>query len=122
VKKTELKRKTPLKSKSGFKRKTTPKSKIRESAEGRECQVRIPGVCNGNPSSSSLAHLNGGGMGQKVSDFQGAYCCDDCHAVHDGRVQSLGTPYVLKCFHLEAVIRTQQILFNEGLIKTPGSK
>ncbi|HFR8650170.1 TPA: nuclease domain-containing protein [Escherichia coli] len=30
---------------------------LRKAARGRECQVRIPGVCNGNPDTSVLAHI-----------------------------------------------------------------
>lgn len=30
---------------------------LRKAARGRECQVRIPGVCNGNPETSVLAHI-----------------------------------------------------------------
>jgi hypothetical protein len=105
-----------------MKRKSSSPSKIRKAAIGQCCEVRIPGVCKGNPQTTILAHLNGAGMGMKCHDFQGAFCCDHCHNVLDGRVQSDYTPVMIKLFHLEAVIRTQQILFNEGLIKTPGSK
>ena len=30
---------------------------LRKAARSRECQVRIPGVCNGNPETSVLAHI-----------------------------------------------------------------
>lgn len=30
---------------------------LRKAARGRECQVRIPGVCNGNPETTILAHI-----------------------------------------------------------------
>ncbi len=30
---------------------------LRKAARGRECQVRIPGVCNGNPETTVLAHI-----------------------------------------------------------------
>ena len=30
---------------------------LRKAARGRECQVRIPGVCNGNSETSVLAHI-----------------------------------------------------------------
>ena len=89
---------------------------LRESARGRECQVRIENVCSFNPETTVLAHLNGAGMGQKVSDIHGAFCCNDCHSVIDGRrFESLGREE-LKLFHLEAVIRTQEIWLEEGLI------
>lgn len=102
--------------------KSSKPSKIRKSAQGQCCMVRIPDVCSFNPETTVLAHVNGAGMGQKAHDFQGAYCCDKCHAVIDGRAKSDYTPVMIKLFHLEGVLRTQQLLFCEGLIKTPGSK
>ena len=38
-------------------------SKLRKLARDRECQVRIPGICNHNPETTVLAHLGGAGMG-----------------------------------------------------------
>lgn len=58
-------------------------SKIRKSAKGQDCQVRIPGICNFNSETVVLSHLNGGGMGMKNPDWQGAYCCSACHDVLD---------------------------------------
>jgi len=95
-------------------------SKLRKSAKGRECQIRIQGVCNGNPETTVLAHLNGGGMGMKRSDIHGAYACSACHDVVDGRQDYGGfiyTPEAIKRMHLEGVIRTQEIMLREGLIK-----
>jgi hypothetical protein len=119
--KTPLKSKSTLKSKTGFKKKSSPNSMIRLAAEGQECQVRLPGICNGNSASTVLAHMNGAGMAQKAPDFQGSHCCDDCHDVIDGRVQSLANKDTLKLFLLEGIMRTQYINYCDGLIKTPGS-
>lgn len=99
-------------------------SKYTRSARGQECQVRIPGVCNGNPETTVLAHLNGAGMGMKHADIHGAYACSSCHDVIDGRrIINTGNGlskyagYELKKMHLEGVIRTQQIMIKEGLLK-----
>ncbi|HCN8935740.1 TPA: DUF1364 family protein, partial [Escherichia coli] len=35
---------------------------LRKAARGRECQVRIPGVCNGNSETSVLAHIRLAGL------------------------------------------------------------
>ena len=35
---------------------------LRKAARGRECQVRIPGICNGNPETSVLAHIRLAGL------------------------------------------------------------
>ena len=54
-------------------------SKLRESAKGQPCMVRIPGVCNGNPETTVLAHLNGGGMGMKNPDFFASFSLSLIH-------------------------------------------
>ena len=37
-------------------------SKLRKSAKGQLCLVRLPGVCNHNAETTVLAHLGGAGM------------------------------------------------------------
>jgi len=44
------------------------KSKIRASAKGEDCQVRVEGVCNFNPETTILAHLGGTDNDWDVSD------------------------------------------------------
>ena len=92
-------------------------SKIRKFAKGQECQVRIPGVCNGNPETTVLAHLNGGGMGRKKHDIHGAFCCSDCHAALDGQTKTNYMFDLLELWHRQGVERTQDILLREGLIQ-----
>ena len=91
-------------------------SKIRQSAKGQDCQVRLAGICNRNPDTVVLAHLNGAGMAMKHEDIFGAYACSDCHDAIDGRVPMLDKEYV-RLAHLEAMVRTQKILLTMGLIK-----
>ena len=91
-------------------------SKITKSAKDKHCTVRIPGVCNYDASTTVLAHLNGGGMGKKHNDIHGAYCCSSCHDVLDGRVKSEWPAEMLKLWHLEAVIKSQIIMLEEGVI------
>lgn len=61
--------------------------KVRESARGQDCTVRIPGTCNFNPETTVLAHLPCGqkGMGMKGFDTVAVYACSACHDVLDGR-------------------------------------
>jgi hypothetical protein len=91
-------------------------TKLTRSAHGQECQVRLPGICNWNPATVVLAHLNGAGMGIKHSDIHGAYACSDCHAAIDGGVKAKFEKEWLKLWHLEGVIRTQKIMLELGLI------
>ena len=90
-------------------------SKLRKSAKGRECQVRMGGICNGNPETVVLCHLNGGGMGTKHPDLFAAFACSSCHDEADGRTMICDRDWVKKCFY-EGIFRTQAIWIKEGLI------
>lgn len=97
-------------------------SKIRKSAQGQDCQVRIPGVCNFNPETTVLAHKGGAGMGTKSHDIQGAYCCSACHDAVDGRGQvPWNKKQEIENAFYEGIFRTQLILIEKGLIKVQGS-
>lgn len=91
-------------------------SKLRKSARGQDCLVRIPGHCNHNPETTVLGHLAGGGMGAKVPDLFSAFVCYNCHGVLDGHIKSEFTRDELKLMHLEGMVRTQQYWLDEGLI------
>ena len=94
-------------------------NKLRQSAKGQECLVRIPGVCNRRTETVVLAHLSGGGMGMKVSDLHGAFCCSSCHDLLDGRVSRSSHGYegdMLKLMHYEGVKRTQEYWLAFGYI------
>ena len=49
--------------------------------------LRLPGICNGNPETTVLAHIRRGfyGMGTKPPDWCGVWCCSDCHDAYDRR-------------------------------------
>ena len=91
-------------------------SKITQSAKGEECQVRVPNVCNGNNETVVLAHLNGGGIGAKYHDIHGAYCCIACHTWLDGGYAKHTPREIRDLYHLQGMVRTQQILIKKGLI------
>lgn len=93
-------------------------SKLTKSARGRECQVRIPGICNGNPETTVLAHYRLAGtcgMGIKPHDMLGAWACSSCHDEIDRRTRRIDADSAALA-HLEGVIRTQSILLKEGVI------
>ena len=79
VKIENVKQKTPVR----------VQQKIRDSARGEDCLVRITGACTGNPEhtiwSHAPLHSAGKGMGIKAVDVAGAYCCTACDAVVDGQ-------------------------------------
>lgn len=93
--------------------------KYTRSARGKPCQVRIPGVCKPAPENETtvLAHINGGGMASKHYNCHGAYACDACHTWLDrGYVETDTDRATRDLLHLEAVIRTQIIMIEEGVL------
>jgi len=78
--------------------------------------VRLPGICNFNPETTVLAHLNGGGMGTKKHDIFGAFCCSSCHDECDRRTMKMDKDYVELAFR-QGVERTQLYWLQIGYIK-----
>ena len=92
--------------------KTTP---ARKAARGQECQIRIPGICNGDPETTVLAHYRMQpycGAGFKPDDVVfGAYSCSSCHDASDFRAKSKEfTEYEIRLMHAEGVLRTQMLI------------
>lgn len=112
MKRTELKRKTPLRAKASTRQTDTqpaassdgekPETKrrglrnrgprmspIRKSARNEECLIQLPGAGFHDPATTVLCHSNqlaaGKGMGLKAPDTAAAYGCHYCHDVVDGR-------------------------------------
>jgi Protein of unknown function (DUF1364) len=72
--------------------------------------VRIPGICNGDPETTVLAHyrLSGvSGIGFKAPDICGAWACSGCHAYVDSHHEA-------KLMLAEGVIRTLDALNDLG--------
>ncbi|OOF56160.1 hypothetical protein BKK56_04045 [Rodentibacter genomosp. 2] len=90
------------------------KINYRKEAKDRECQVRLPGICNFNPETTVLAHYRlHSGVALKPDDIQGAWACSACHDECDRRTRKMDTEYV-RLAHAEGVFRTQAILRREG--------
>lgn len=98
---------------------------LRDHANGENCEVRIPGVCNRRQDTTVLAHLRMAGitgMSQKSFDWFGAHCCSACHDVVDGRVQLDDDhkellPQSVREMFLDGIIRTQYKLLKNGTVK-----
>ena len=94
--------------------------KYTRSARGKDCTIRIPGHCKPAPDNETtvLCHVNGGGMASKHHNMHGAYGCNVCHDIVDGRhpVREFSHDDI-KLMHLEGVIRTQIIMIDEGILK-----
>jgi hypothetical protein len=95
-------------------------TKLTKAARGRDCQIRVPGVCNGDPETTVLAHfrMSGtrSGMGIKPHDLQGAWSCSACHDAVDARSRTEFSHDELRLMHLEGVLRTLDVLVNEGKV------
>lgn len=95
-------------------------SNLRELARGRECQVRLPSICNFNPETTVLAHYRLAGTcgtGIKPPDFLGAHCCSSCHAACDGATRTDFTHGELRLALAEGVFRTQMLAIKLGKLK-----
>lgn len=82
---------------------------LRRLAKGKECQVRIPNICNHNRETTVLAHIRMKGLtgvGMKANDLLGAWCCSSCHDAIDLRVKSRYTKEQLELMHAQGVFRT----------------
>ena len=104
---------------SYIKRKAPKTSAIRRSAKGEECTINLYGVCSHQTETVVLCHENGGGMGMKTPDENGAYGCHACHMVVDMQHPLpawLTRDYVNRQFEL-AQEKTRQKLIAKGLIK-----
>lgn len=105
--------------------------KLKNEARDRECQVRYPGICNGDRETVVLAHPNeksvfGVGTGQKPDDIFGAHCCSACHDIYDQRhtIPNDHPAYRLNVWEIkimfyQGIFRTQNILLEENKIIIP---
>lgn len=55
--------------------------KVRESAKGETCTLRLPNICDRDPEKVMLCHINSfrKGVGNKSHDIHGYYGCYSCH-------------------------------------------
>lgn len=89
---------------------------LRKYAMGKPCLIRVPGVCNHNPETTVLCHLNGAGLAVKHHDLFGAWGCSNCHDAVDGRMKLPLKRSYLELLHYEGMKRTQQQLLIDGVI------
>ena len=97
-------------------------SKITTFAKGRDCTVRIPGICNDNPETSVMSHVPNGlrfgkGLGKKPSDLLVAIICYECHRHVDGQTLSEYSKEYLEVSWWRGHGETLLLLEQEGIIQ-----
>ena len=99
--------------------KTTPlRSKaIRNAARGEQCQLQIPGVCNGDPATVVACHspLAEDRQGTKAPDHAVAFGCSDCHDHLDKRAGRISAEDQHYYFH-RGMVQTIARLIEMGII------
>lgn len=78
-------------------------------SKGQACTLRIPGICNGDTTTTIPAHIRDRhkGGGNKASDISVANACFACHAKLDGQ---LGAPLSELEWHVYALRGLQETL------------
>jgi len=96
---------------------------IRDSAAGEPCTFQIPGVCNGNWSTTVLCHLpdESHGWARKADDLSSGFGCSACHDVIDGRVPHQFEPGENDWYMRRANIRTLRRMRDLGLLEIKGA-
>lgn len=96
--------------------------RITQSARGEECDIRIPGVCNHDSTTTVWSHFpglaGGRGMGLKSNDLCGVYSCFACHEVVDMRAPTpaeMSRSEVMLCWH-EGHLRSLIKLAIKGIV------
>lgn len=86
--------------------------KLRDSARGQECTLRLVNVCNWNPETVVLAHIGRDrGVGIKCNDTMAVFACSACHAEIDG-----ANRFKHESDKLRALEETQSHWLKEGLL------
>ena len=95
---------------------------MRNAARNKDCLLRVPGVCQGDPARSVGCHMrffNIAGAAQKPDDIFIIDACDRCHSVFDSRDKwaesGIGWDDVLRAFMFTLLNRRAA-----GLIRLPG--
>lgn len=97
--------------------------KIRDAARDQPCCLQILGVCNGDWSTTVLAHLpdESHGIARKSDDLSACFACDACHSVIDGRAKWPPLEREHKDWYFRrAQLRTLRVLFDRQILSIKG--
>lgn len=92
--------------------------KIRDSAKGEECTLKIPGTCNYDAETTVLCHftLHNGGSAKLNGDLSAGYGCSGCHDVLDGRTVYDWMSGDKEFYMRRSMVRTLDRLVDKGIV------
>lgn len=92
-------------------------SKLRASAKGEQCSLRLSPRCTDEYGAVVLCHIGRSrGIGIKCGDHFAVYGCNHCHDVIDGRVKSEFSRDEIDAQKLRALEETQLKFISKGLL------
>jgi len=92
-------------------------NKIRESAKGEVCSLRLSPMCTDEYGAVVLCHIGKRrGIAIKCTDNMAVYGCNHCHDIIDGRVKSEFSKIELEAEKLRALEETQAKLIEKELL------
>lgn len=110
-------------------------AEIMRSARGMPCTLRIasyvPGLKCSGPETTVVAHMPcgwGKGMSTKVTDMAGAYGCQTCHDIVDGRMSEaldylfINHGSMVLQRYLSALTETHALMIQQGIIVIPDAE
>lgn len=92
--------------------------KLRDSAKGQECTMRIGNVCNHNSETTVLCHFPSidKGMANKSPDYWAGFGCSDCHKyLDDNRLSAFDKQLIIT----NSLFQTWKVWIEMGLISIP---
>lgn len=94
--------------------------KLRNAARGQACTLQFPGICNGDPETTVLAHIHDDGFGKgiKADDISGVHACGACHMALDEHRTGLEPADLEKAIRI-ALQCTVRRLIDMGLVVVP---
>lgn len=137
MKRTPIRRKTPLRQVSEkrqgstaprIRRSRTKATPVRKAAAGEGCTMQVVGVCNHQPETVILAHLRwigDCGTGIKPTDLQAVFACSECNRWTDSPTPAEAADRARyeaerNFYALRAMVRTQLRLVAKGIISVKG--
>lgn len=92
---------------------------IEKLARGKDCYMRLAGICNGNPETTVLCHIrrgNVGGFGIKPPPICAVPMCFDCHNAYDARIRTRYTREQLDAEALRGLVQWLDFLWKHELL------